>query len=153
MFTDDCASFRFKNYESPKDISKIVSYQQRADFLSAKGVSNLDFESEISREIVWMGAKDFFLFDRVSSSKRKGWRVQFLLHPDIIFEIGDDSVKLLGDSHEVSLNFIVNEHYSISVEPGYYSESFMGAKETKIIVLSGVGSQVDVKTYIRVKHD
>lgn len=60
VFTDDCASFRFKDYESPKDISKIVSYQQKANFLSAKGVSHLDCESEISREIVWMGSRDFF---------------------------------------------------------------------------------------------
>lgn len=79
--------------------------------------------------------------------------MQFLLHPDVVFEVAEDSVKLSSGEQEVYLNFIVSEQYTISVESGYYSESFMGAKETKVIVLSGLANQVDVKTYIRVKNE
>ena len=150
VFTEDCEFFRFRNYKSPDEISRIVSYRCDQDFVIASGRSNLDAESVICREVVWPGTKCFFIFDHVSASRRKKWRVQFLLHPDVAFFIGKDSLKLSNGGFEVFLNFVVSDNYDIDIEPGYYSESFMGARSTNLVVLSGVGCEVDIKTFIRI---
>ena len=150
IFTEDCKHFRFKNYENCRDISSILKYQQDHNFVTIKGVSNLDPEALITREIaVFSGNRiNVVLVDDVESELDKVWRVQFLLHPDVSFAIRAGAVDLKCKGVTVTLIFSVSDSYTITSELGYYSESFMGAQETSVIVVSGRSKRVNVKTFI-----
>jgi hypothetical protein len=147
VFTERCESVSFKNFEKPEDAAHISLIEENENYLKIFGKSALDPDADISRKITVFNDNKLVLYDKISANYECSWRIQFLLHPEVCTNVSGSRVTLNRGDRKLNISFITGNNFEIELEDAFYSDSFMSAIPTKVIVVKGCSRLVRFRSF------
>lgn len=138
IYLESMGNVLFKNFSFPRDMSNFISQSGDENCFSVKAVHNLTKNVPVSRSL-FCDNNEIRIEDQFDCDSTQSWRIQFLLHPNVVifkFE-GKNSFLLKNDDASIRVDF--DDSHAISIEDSNYSPKFMEIFKSKSIIVKGVG--------------
>lgn len=142
IYLESAGHILFKNFESPMAMSEFTSERHDSEFFNIKAVHKLS-KIEVNRELEYQ-CNTLTITDHFQSHQTEQWRVQFVLHPDVVISQVDqlaNSLILRNGSTQIGLREI-NGRGKLEIEHTRYSPTFMKEIENRTICFHGEDTSV-----------
>ncbi|MDP5143050.1 heparinase II/III family protein [Rheinheimera baltica] len=162
FFTENCANVRYSNYAAADELARMNTMDNHGKIIHMSGDSFLDPNVGLKRQITLLGEQEnqfnkVLLCDRLKADQAAQWRLQFLLHPDVVVTQVGEQVKLQRQHVYLLLSFNSTSAVALNIEPGHYSERYQQVQPCKVLVLTGLDPKLEINTLITIhqgpKHD
>ncbi|MDR7119314.1 heparinase II/III family protein [Rheinheimera soli] len=157
FFTEQNSATLFSNYSSAKEMARMLDVKIFSPFLQLEGESQIDKQALINRKITALKNENakytaLLIDDSFDSTVEKGWRIQFLLHPDVNLIVENDKAILNRGNVALLVSFNTTEKYKLVIEDGYFSKKYQMVDKCKVLVAIGSSMSANISTLISVRY-
>lgn len=158
FFTEECANLRYANYSAASAMARMNAIQQHDRFVQISGDSFLDPSVALQRQLTLLAEQPhsfnkILLSDKLTADQPKPWRQQFLLHPDVTVTQVGSQITLRRQQVSVILSSNATAGVDVKTEAGYYSAHYQQSQTCKVLVFSGLSSNIELNTLITIHRD
>lgn len=153
FFPSSSSNLRFTDFDSPDLLAKTLFMTDTLNNVSIMGESYYEKDCAFSRRIDCLkkdgsSFRKVIMSDAFSSEKPVKWLIQYLLHPEVLAEFIGNGILLKHGDKSIFMSFSANCNFETNIQKGHYSDRYLTASETSMLVFSGESQSLNASTII-----
>ncbi len=145
IYVESMGNVRFANFQSPQEMSRVISLEGHASRFDIRAAHNLSAEVEVERRVSY-GDSSLMIEDSFCSAHSQSWRMQLNLHPDVSVHSLDSKGGFRLENGSASLCIWFDQRFDVQIENIHYSPTFMCLEKSKALVMKGDGDSLVART-------